>query len=243
MDQSEQSYTDKSQQYNTTQHETNNNSKQNASKQAIRNEFTACLGVWMHHWHAVEETLPLHLITLIQVSGEHSGKPKKYLHHQASRGDALSTQHITSQPTEFTSLAECATVDIPAFSSRSVVYGHARQVVCNFTTQNSNKHAKHDYKSKYIMQLKTAELLTHHKVCANKSQHTLYPIVSHIPKHLLSHARSGRGHHLVAQSWVAIYTTFACLLICCHSRYLILQAKSTHGQKKPVASHIPLSWS
>jgi len=69
---------------NTIQHETNNNSKQNASKQAIRNEFTACLGVWMHHWHTVEGTLPLHLITLIQVSGEHSGKPKqaKAMHYQ-----------------------------------------------------------------------------------------------------------------------------------------------------------------
>ena len=58
--------------------------------------------------------------------------PAKHLHHQA---EATQYQHTTSQPTDFTSLAECATVDIPAFSSRSVVYAHAHPVVCTFRTQ------------------------------------------------------------------------------------------------------------
>ena len=134
----------------TIQHETINNSKQNASKQAIRNEFTACLGVWMHDWHTVRGTLPLHLIALIQVSGEHTDKPNKTSSSPSKqRRRTINTTHYVATD-RFHVLSRVRNRRHSRFqlAKRGLWACPSGQVVCNFTTQNSNEHAKHDYKPK-----------------------------------------------------------------------------------------------
>ena len=109
--------------------------------------------------------------------------PTKHPHHQTSRGDALSTQHITSQPTDFTSLAECATVDILAFSSRSVVYGHARQVRSCAISQHKTPTSMPNMITSLNATENSATPCTSQGMCKQKSAYTLSHCLGH-PKTL-----------------------------------------------------------
>ena len=101
------------------------NNNRNVSKQAVNNEFIACLGVRMHDWHTVGGAFPLHLIPLIiSVSVEQMSMPSKTL----SSTSILSVKHhaahyhyTTLQLTDFTSAIECATVETLASNSSRVV--------------------------------------------------------------------------------------------------------------------------
>ena len=92
----------------------------NTIKQIVKHEFPACLGVRMHDWYKVGGAFSLHLIALVWGRVEEIDKASA-TYILIVKDYATHYQRTTLQPTGFTSSTECATVDILAFSSRSVV--------------------------------------------------------------------------------------------------------------------------